>query len=90
MTPFEQQLEQDDYNRLHDPQNIMTVNGSSMGLARWNLIITKRDLTLWTKMGMKPHRRWKVTDVKRYFGIKGNGQNLMDRFMKIFNEVMGE
>ena len=55
----------------------------NMSIAIYNLIITKRDLTLWTKCAMKPTRSWSVTNVKKYFGISGSGQKLMDNFMKI-------
>ncbi len=46
-------------------------NGKDMPMAIYNLIVSKRDLGLW-KMGMKPHRGWKVTDVKKYFGFTGH------------------
>lgn len=62
----------------------------SMPLAVWNLICTKRDLRLYTGPGkIRPHRGWKVTDVKRYFGIRGTGQVLMDNFMELHDVVMG-
>ena len=75
---------------LEEGGEIMTVNGSAMGQAIWNLILTKRDLTLWTQHKIKPTRSWKVTDVKNYFGIKGTGQKLMDNFMEIFDAMMPE
>tara|TARA_S200002703_G_scaffold3303_1_gene4794 strand:- start:228 stop:596 length:369 start_codon:yes stop_codon:yes gene_type:complete len=68
-------------------EDILNVNGTPMGQAVWNLICTKRDLELWTKIGMKPHRRWKVTDAKKYFGIKGTGENLMKQFMVIYDNI---
>jgi len=68
-------------------EDILNVNGTPMGQAVWNLLCTKRDLTLWTKIGMKPHRHWKVTNVKKYFGIKGTGENLMKQFMVIYDNI---
>jgi len=50
------------------------VNGKDMPFALYNLIISKRDLGLW-RIGMKPHKHWKVTDVKKYFGLKGNDRD---------------
>lgn len=47
------------------------VNGKKVNFALYNAIISKRDLGLW-KVGMKPHRHWKVTDVKKFFGFTGN------------------
>ena len=56
MTQFEQDLKQD-----------LSVNGKDSSKGMWNLIVSKRDLGLWSKIGMKPNRHWKVTDVKKYF-----------------------
>ena len=75
----------------------INVNGRPMPTAVWNMIISRRDLSMWTAkhsdgrpMKMKPHRHWKVGDVKRYFGITGTGDRLMANFMALFNDVMGE
>ena len=75
----------------------VNVNGSPMPTAVWNLIISKRDVEMWTAkfsdgrpMKMKPHRHWKVSDVKRYFGITGTGDNLLANFMALYTDVMGE
>tara|TARA_R100001463_G_scaffold23681_2_gene56608 strand:+ start:207 stop:545 length:339 start_codon:yes stop_codon:yes gene_type:complete len=58
-----------------------------MNIAIWNLIHTKRDLDMYVKHGIKPTRAWKVSHVKNYFGIKGTGQKLLDRFTEIFEAV---
>ena len=65
----------------------MSFNGKPMGLSVWNLLTSKRDLEMWTAIKMKPHRDWKVTDVKKYFGIKGSGRNLMNQFMLLYNNI---
>jgi hypothetical protein len=67
MTPFEQQLAEG---------KTINVNGNDMPLAVYNLIISRRDLKLWA-VGLKPHRRWKVSDVKKYFGFKGSKDKLV-------------
>jgi hypothetical protein len=77
MTPFETEL---------NSGTTISVNGNPMPTAIYNLIISKRDISLWTKIGMKPHRGWNVSAAKKYFGIKGNGQNLMDEFTKIYDK----
>ena len=74
MTQFEQDLEQD-----------LSVNGSASSKGMYNLIVSKRDLGLW-KAGMKPHRHWKVTDVKRYFGLKGNKEKIYEDICKMVDE----
>jgi len=65
----------------------MNVNGSPMSPGIWNMIISKRDLRMWVQLKMKPHRHWRVTDVKRYFGIKGSGQKLLDQLLALAAEV---
>ena len=74
MTQFEQDLEQD-----------LSVNGKASSKGMWNLIVSKRDLGLW-KIGMKPNRHWKVTDVKKYFGLKGNKEKLYEDICKMVDE----
>ncbi len=88
-SPFFEQLMADNEARANG-EAVMNVNGKSMGLAIWNLIVTKRDLTLWCKAGIKPTRMWKVTPVKKYFGIKGTGQNLLKNFMSLYEDILGE
>lgn len=56
---------------LVDPRKSIDVNGSPTSRGYYNLVVSIRDLGLW-KMGLKPHRFWKVTDVKNYFGLTGN------------------
>ena len=77
MTPFETEL---------NSGTNLSMNGTPMSTAIYNLIVSKRDLSLWTGIGMKPHRHWKVSDVKKYFGIKGNGKELMAEFMKVYDK----
>ena len=59
---------------------------TAMNKAEFNLICSKRDVSMYVKHGMKPHRHWKVNDVKEYFGIKGAGQKLLDNFMQVRDE----
>tara|TARA_R110002124_G_scaffold70533_1_gene189242 strand:+ start:363 stop:695 length:333 start_codon:yes stop_codon:yes gene_type:complete len=54
------------------------LNGAKSNRATWNLMVTRRDVKLW-QVGMKPHRGWKITDVKNYFGIKGNKDVIVDK-----------
>tara|TARA_X000001382_G_C3141195_1_gene169646 strand:- start:424 stop:927 length:504 start_codon:yes stop_codon:yes gene_type:complete len=75
MTQFETDLKKD-----------MFINGSASSKGIYNLIISKRDLGLWSKVGMKPHRHWKVTDVKRYFGLKGNKEKIYEDICKMVDE----
>jgi hypothetical protein len=73
-TPFWEDL----YNYFANP--------TQMNRAEYNLICSKRDIKLWTTLNMKPHRSWKVSDAKKYFGIKGAGKELLNDFMEVWNE----
>ena len=55
----------------------------------YNLICSKRDLKLYTK-GIKPHRRWKITDVKKYFGINGNPEIVLKKLNTIYGIINSE
>jgi hypothetical protein len=55
----------------------MNVNGKQMPVGYWNLIVSIRDCKLYSK-GIKPHRMWKISDVKWYFGVKGSAQQISE------------
>ena len=57
-------------------------------LGLWNLSLSRRDLTLYCK-GIKPNRKWRITPVKKYFGMTGHKEVLLeklDRLYEIINE----
>ena len=57
-------------------------------MAMYNLIISKGAVQLWTK-GIKPNSNWKISDVKRYFGMNGNKDVLLEKLQlmyKVLNE----
>ena len=55
-------------------------NNSKM--ARYNLIIFKGQLQLFSK-GIKPNRHFRLKDIKRYFGITGNTETLINKINAI-------
>ena len=80
--PFWEQMEE---QRIHD-SNPDTHPRTNIPL--WNISCTKRDLSMYVQHGMKPNRHWRVSDVKHYFGIKGNGENLLNNFLEIYDIIM--
>ena len=95
-SPFMQELKKD-LTAISNGEEVLTVNGRPMGNAVWNLILSKRDLSLFTSeysdgrpMKMKPHIHWRVNDVKRYFGISGTHAKLMANFMALYHSVLGD
>ena len=72
----------------------INVNGNPMLTGEWNLLCSKRDLTLWTAkykdgrpMKIKPHRHWRVTDVKNYLGLKGSTGSLLKQAEQLYKII---
>ena len=80
--PFWEQMEE---QRIHD-SNPDTHPRTNIPL--WNLSCTRRDLSMYVQHNMKPNRHWRVSDVKHYFGIKGNGENLLNNFLEIYHIII--
>lgn len=75
------------HEMLQSPFMAQLDNEETQKMALFNLVCSKRDLKLWTSIKMKPTRSWKVSDAKKYFGIKGSGDKLMEEFMTVFDAV---
>jgi len=61
-------------------------NGSRpMSRAYWNLVISIRDVGLFTK-GIKPYRGWKFGVVKEYFGVKGRKDKVYEQLIQMLDE----
>ena len=56
--------------------------------AMYNLIISKGAVQLWTK-GIKPNSNWRISDVKRYFGMNGNAETLYNKLEKL-HEILNK
>ena len=65
---FYQDIISDDSKTIH----IASSQGSrDIKFCLYNLIIASSQMSLYTK-GLKPHRHFKVSDIKAYFGLKGS------------------
>jgi hypothetical protein len=71
-----------------DLSNPMYINGAASSRGYYNLVVSMRDVRLYNA-GIKPHRNWKVTDVKRYFGINGNTATLLSKLEEIKDIIKG-
>jgi hypothetical protein len=67
----------------------VNVNGQAVPSAVWNLMISKRDVSLYSK-GIKPHRNWKITDVKKYFGLSGNAEKVAESLSELKKIILGD
>lgn len=58
------------------------INGKQSSIGYYNLIVSIRDCSLYSK-GIKPHRFWKISNVKKYFGIKGTAESMANQLREI-------
>lgn len=65
---------------------VIDVNGSEMMKAHYNLLVSIRDCGLYAK-GMKPNKFWKITEVKKYFGLKGNAEKIYNQLSRLRDEM---
>ena len=74
---------------LHDEDRpTIQIQGSTVPRCLYNLMVTKRDVNLYLH-GLKPHRGWKIGDVKAYFGLTGGKQKVADAINAMHDEFMG-
>ena len=56
-------------------------------LGIYNLLVTKRDMHLYC-IGIKPNKNFKINDVKKYFGLKGNKFDVDKKIREMVNRAM--
>jgi len=66
----------------------LTMNGNPMHKGFYNLIVSIRDVKLFIA-GMKPYGNWKFKNVKEYFGLKGNKENVLNQLEQLKREYIG-
>ena len=64
-----------------DCQFMQDLNNNAT-MARYNVIVVKGQLQLFSK-GIKPNRHFRLKDIKRYFGITGNTETLINKINAI-------
>lgn len=73
------------FSEMSDETKVINVNGNPMPRGYYNLIISIRDVKLYSR-GIKPHRFWKISDVKTYFGLNGRADKMgsqLDEILEI-------
>lgn len=66
----------------------LMINGKQSNRGYYNLVCTIRDLSIYVNTGMKPNVAWKIGDVKKYFGIKGNKHDLLKRLKEFKDGII--
>ena len=64
-------------------------NGKSVDQYRTLLQLTfqRRYARTYATMNMKPTRHWKITDLKKYYGVKGNALKVADQLDAIYESI---
>jgi len=60
----------------------LNYNGTDIPRGYYNLVMSIRDVSLFSK-GIKPHRNWRLKDVKMYFGISGSTDKVLSELNHI-------
>ena len=68
-----------------DINKTITIDGTELSLGYYRLFLTIRDLKLVTRTSLKPHRNWRLKDVKQYFGLKGSAKTILKELETIAN-----
>jgi hypothetical protein len=66
---------------------LISVNGTPCAVWKWNLLLIRRDVGLYSK-GILPHRGWKVTTVKRHLGVTGSADVLREKVNAIYDGLV--
>lgn len=77
------------FQDLMDESKAININGNMVAKGYWNLVLSIRDCSMYAKFGMKPNRHWKITDVKKYFGIKGTATQVHEQLVAIKEMLQG-
>jgi hypothetical protein len=82
MSPFEQKLK--DYREGNVALPKVFVAGKEIDPMGYQLAVTKFQLGLYAS-GMLPHRGWKVTPIKKFFGLQGRDRkSLLTQFEALY------
>lgn len=54
---------------IQDLEKPIKFNGNDIPYGLYNLLISIRDFKLY-RSGLKPHRHWKPTETRKYFGLR--------------------
>lgn len=68
-----------------EPKTIQ-LNGVVTPVWYYNLAVSNRDFSLWSK-GIRAHRHWKFNETKKYYGLTGGKANVARDAKLLLDEV---
>ena len=75
---------------LKDLDKEMMIQNSKSSMGIWNLMTSVIALDGYVKLGMKPTRHWKITDVKKYFGMNGSAKVLLGKLKYLKQDLLSK
>jgi len=66
----------------------LMINGKQSNRGYYNLCCLVCELSIYVHTGMKPNAHWKIGDVKKYFGIKGNKHDILKRLKEFKDGII--
>jgi hypothetical protein len=88
-TPFWMAVDKAFKGELRTPE--VSYSGKKIDYFGYQLATSKFQLSIWSK-GMKPTRHFKISDLKWYYGLKGNNEKMLEQFEEIrttYNSYFG-
>ncbi len=89
--PFFQQLEKDVNERRVTNVGFLDDDGNGKSVDQYRTLLQltfqRRYARTYAEIGMKPTRHWKITDLKKYYGIKGNSTKVADQLDAIYESI---
>ena len=90
--PFFEQLERDVAERRVTNVGYLENDGTSKSADQYRsllqLTFQRRYARSYATIGMKPTRHWRITDLKKYYGVKGNATKVADQLDAIHESII--
>jgi hypothetical protein len=89
--PFFQQIERDVNERRVTNVGYIDDDGNGKSVDQYRTLLQltfqRRYARTYAEIGMKPTRHWKITDLKKYYGVKGNALKVADQLDAIYESI---
>ena len=89
--PFFKALEKDINERRVTNVSVVQNDGTSKSGDQYRVLLQltfqKRYVRTYAEIGMKPTRHWRITDVKKYYGVKGGPAKVADQLDAIYDSI---
>jgi hypothetical protein len=89
--PFFEQFELDVNERRTTNVGYLDADGNGKSVNQYRTLLQltfqRRYARTYAEIRMKPTRHWKITDLKKYYGVKGNALKVADQLDAIYESI---